>query len=163
MLAGNVSVGLLLSEKEQEVARLREQALTSLQNKVPIPCTCEAQLSHLLTAQINKLAALPVQLQDKEQQLITAHDKVDFPALVITSRFTTSEDSFNVPLQFLHLQQDYEYNLELLDGRDAELEQYDKDFDAVRQELAGREGLISQLHTRLAKTESGLSHEAVNP
>lgn len=59
-------------------------------------------------------------------------------------------------LQFLHLQQDYEYNLELLDGRDAELERYDKDFDAMRQELAAKDDRISELHARLAKAESGL-------
>ncbi len=59
-------------------------------------------------------------------------------------------------IQFLHLQQDYEYNLELLDGRDAELERYDKEFDAIRQELAAREHLISQLRTALAKAESGI-------
>lgn len=34
MPVSNVSVGFLLSEKEQEVARLREQALTSLEGKV---------------------------------------------------------------------------------------------------------------------------------
>ncbi|KAL3130258.1 Coiled-coil domain-containing protein 57 [Trebouxia sp. C0009 RCD-2024] len=88
MPPNNVSVGLLLTEKEQEVARLREQALTSLESK------------------------------------------------------------------FLHLQQDYEYNLELLDGRDAELERYDKDFDAMRQELAAKDGLIAELHACLAKAES---------
>ncbi|KAL0055812.1 hypothetical protein WJX82_004604 [Trebouxia sp. C0006] len=97
-----MSVGLLLNEKEQEVARLREQALTSLEAK----------------------------LHDREEQLVGAHNK------------------------FLHLQQDYEYNLELLDGRDAELERYDKEFDAIRQELAAREHLISQLRTALAKAES---------
>lgn len=59
-------------------------------------------------------------------------------------------------MQFLHLQQDYEYNLELLDGRDAELDRYDKDFDTIRQELAAKDSLISQLHARLAKAESGL-------
>lgn len=61
-------------------------------------------------------------------------------------------------LQFLHLQQDYEYNLELLDGRDAELERYDKDFDTMRQELAAKDTQISQLHAHLAKAESGLLH-----
>lgn len=66
----------------------------------------------------------------------------------------------------MHLQQDYEYNLELLDGRDDELERYDKEFDAIRQELAAREHLISQLRTALAKAESGietnlLCHELV--
>lgn len=59
-------------------------------------------------------------------------------------------------VQFLHLQQDYEYNLQLLDGRDAELERYDKEFDANAQELAAKNSLISQLHARLAKAESGL-------
>ena len=59
-------------------------------------------------------------------------------------------------LQFLHLQQDYEYNLELLDGRDAELERYDKEFDAIGQELAAKDSLMTQLHARLAKAESGL-------
>lgn len=34
MSPSNMSVGLLLNEKEQEVARLREQALTSLEAKV---------------------------------------------------------------------------------------------------------------------------------
>ena len=57
--------------------------------------------------------------------------------------------------QFLHLQQDYEYNLELLDGRDAELERYDKEFDTIRRELAARDHLVSQLQTALAKAESG--------
>lgn len=59
-------------------------------------------------------------------------------------------------VQFLHLQQDYEYNLQLLDGRDAELERYDKEFDTNTQELAAKTNLISQLHARLAKAESGL-------
>ena len=62
---------------------------------------------------------------------------------------------FAPTLQFAHLQQDYEYNLELLDGRDAELERYDKEFDAIRQELVAHDGLISQLHARLGKAESG--------
>ena len=62
-----------------------------------------------------------------------------------------------VHLQFLHLQQDYQYNLELLDGRDAELEQYDKNFDCSRQELAARDAVISQLRTGLAKADSGAS------
>lgn len=60
-------------------------------------------------------------------------------------------------LQFLHLQQDYEYNLELLDGRDAELERYDKDFDAIRQELATRDQHIQQLSLGLAKAGSGVA------
>lgn len=34
MVSSSVSVGLLLNEKEQEVARLREQALASLECKV---------------------------------------------------------------------------------------------------------------------------------
>lgn len=59
-------------------------------------------------------------------------------------------------LQFLHLQQDYEYNLELLDGRDAELERYDKEHDAIGQELAAKDSLMTQLHACLAKAESGL-------
>ncbi|DBA74086.1 TPA: Coiled-coil domain-containing protein 57 [Trebouxia sp. C0004] len=102
MSPSNMSVGLLLNEKEQEVARLREQALSSLEAK----------------------------LHDREEQLVESHNK------------------------FLHLQQDYEYNLELLDGRDAELERYDKEFDAIRQELAAREHLVCQLRTALAKAES---------
>ena len=61
-------------------------------------------------------------------------------------------------LQFFHLQQDYEYNLELLDGRDAELERYDKEFDAVKQELASKEQLVAQLRTALTQAESGAEH-----
>ena len=38
MSAASMSVGLLLNEKEQEVARLREQALTGLESKVLIDC-----------------------------------------------------------------------------------------------------------------------------
>lgn len=36
MSLNNLSVGLLLNEKEQEVARLREQALTSLEAKARV-------------------------------------------------------------------------------------------------------------------------------
>lgn len=36
MSLSNLSVGLLLNEKEQEVARLREQALTSLEAKARV-------------------------------------------------------------------------------------------------------------------------------
>ena len=58
-------------------------------------------------------------------------------------------------LQFLHLKQDYEYNLELLDGRDAELERYDKEFDDVKREVVAKDVIIGQMRSRLAKSESG--------
>ena len=61
-------------------------------------------------------------------------------------------------LQFLHLQQDYEYNLELLDGRDAELERYDKEFDALGHQLAAKDSAISHMQARLAKADSGLHY-----
>ena len=61
-------------------------------------------------------------------------------------------------LQFLHLKQDYEYNLELLDGRDAELERYDKEFDDLRREVAAKDAIIGQMRSSLAKSESGGDH-----
>ena len=60
-------------------------------------------------------------------------------------------------LQFVQLQQDYEYNLELLDARDAELEKYDTDFEALKQELSGRDQLVAQLRSSLAHAHSGKS------
>lgn len=60
-------------------------------------------------------------------------------------------------LQFVQLQQDYDYNLELLDARDAELEKYDTDFEALRQELSARDQLVAQLRSGLAHADSGKS------
>lgn len=59
--------------------------------------------------------------------------------------------------QFLQLQQDYEYNLELLDGRDAELEKYDTDFEGLKHELSARNQLAAQLRSELAHADSGMS------
>ena len=64
-------------------------------------------------------------------------------------------NSLSLLLQFLHLRQDYEYNLELLDGRDAELERYDKHFDGIRQELAAKDKISNELRSSLAKAETG--------
>ena len=58
--------------------------------------------------------------------------------------------------QFLQLQQDYEYNLELLDGRDAELEKYDTDFDNLKHDLSARDQLVAQLRSKLAQADSGM-------
>ena len=59
--------------------------------------------------------------------------------------------------QFLQLQQDYEYNLELLDGRDAELEKYDTDFESLRHQLSARDQLVAELQSELAHADSGMS------
>ena len=58
-------------------------------------------------------------------------------------------------VQFLHLQQDYEYNLELLDGRDAELEKYDAEHESLKLELSAQEQLVAQLRSALAQADSG--------
>lgn len=59
--------------------------------------------------------------------------------------------------QFLQLQQDYEYNLELLDGRDAELEKYDTDFEGLKHQLSARDQLVAELQSELAHADSGMS------
>ena len=59
--------------------------------------------------------------------------------------------------QFLQLQQDYEYSLELLDGRDAELEKYDTDFEGLKHQLSARDQLVAELQSELAHADSGTS------
>lgn len=66
-------------------------------------------------------------------------------------------NSLVICMQFLHLHQDYEYNLELLDGRDAELEKYDANFEALKQDLQDRDQLVAQLQSGLAHADSGKS------
>ena len=58
-------------------------------------------------------------------------------------------------LQLLLLHRDFEYNLKLLDGRDAELQRYDAQSSEMRAELAQRDGLISDMRLAVAQAESG--------
>ena len=58
-------------------------------------------------------------------------------------------------LQLLLLHRDFEYNLKLLDGRDAELQRYDAQFSELRAELVQRDGLIAEMRLAVAQAESG--------
>ena len=67
----------------------------------------------------------------------------------------TTDTCSPASLQLLLLHRDFEYNLKLLDGRDAELQRYDAQFSELRAELVQREGLISEMRLAVAQAESG--------
>lgn len=68
---------------------------------------------------------------------------------------STTDRCCPAALQLLLLHRDFEYNLQLLDGRDAELQRYDAQFSELRAELAQRDGLISDMRLAMAQAESG--------
>lgn len=164
MTTTQASVSLLLSEKELEVARLREQALTSLEAKVSrARCRVSAHEQPISNLTLSARAA---SRQGTAACGCTQQGVLQYPHQVIESHMVRADahgkDStlgcvnlLTVCLQFHHLQQDYEYNLELLDGRDAELEQYDTQSAALKQELLAQEQLVAQLRSGLAHAGSG--------
>ena len=54
----------------------------------------------------------------------------------------------------LCLLQDFQYNLQLLEGRDNELDQYESALEDSRGALVEKERQISELHAKLADTSS---------
>lgn len=97
----------LLSQKEHEIIRLREQALKQLEQ----------------------------QLDAKQQQFAELQAKFDI------------------------LKTDFTYNLELLQGRDQELESYDAAFAAVTGQLNDKERQLSELQASVAQAHSDLRIE----
>ncbi|KAK9824627.1 hypothetical protein WJX72_011837 [[Myrmecia] bisecta] len=101
------TVSMLLSQKEEEVARMR----------------------------LESFRALETQLAERERQL---------------------EDTSN---KLLLLQQDFEYNLQLLDGRDEELERYDAEFANLGASLADKDRMLAEYRSALAELESEVTVE----
>lgn len=58
-------------------------------------------------------------------------------------------------LQFEELKGDFQYNLQLLAERDAELEQADTAASSAAAELATKANTITQLQSQLAQAQSG--------
>jgi chromosome segregation ATPase len=62
--------------------------------------------------------------------------------------------------QFEELKGDFQYNLQLLAERDAELEQADTAASSAAAELAAKANTVKQLQSQLAQAQSGTSHLA---
>jgi chromosome segregation ATPase len=62
--------------------------------------------------------------------------------------------------QFEELKGDFQYNLQLLAERDAELEQADTAASSAAAELAAKANTVTQLQSQLAQAQSGTSHLA---
>ena len=65
-------------------------------------------------------------------------------------------------LQFEELKGDFQYNLQLLAERDAELEQADTAASTATADLAAKASTITQLQSQLAQAQSGM-HLAEQP
>ena len=61
------------------------------------------------------------------------------------------------------LQADFEYNLEILDGRDAELEQYDIQFETLSKELAAQRCQAGKADAQLKHTQKGVNDVLIAP
>ncbi len=53
------------------------------------------------------------------------------------------------------LQQDFDYNLQLLDSRDAELEQCDATFAAAVADIAKKDSVLEELRCAMVAAQSG--------
>ncbi len=80
---------------------------------------------------------IPLQLTEREEQLST-----------VSSRF-------------LQLRQDFEYNLQLLDGRDAELMQYEAEVEGLQSGLEQQGCLVEELQASLSKAQTGKTFATV--
>ncbi|KAK9916848.1 hypothetical protein WJX75_007800 [Coccomyxa subellipsoidea] len=99
-------------------------------------CSLLSQIEQELAAlRVQTVQNLEQKLNEREQQLST-----------VSSRF-------------LQLQQDFKYNLELLDGRDAELIQYEAEVNDLQSGLEQQGGLVEELQSFLAKAQADLERE----
>ncbi|GLE05521.1 hypothetical protein PINS_up014544 [Pythium insidiosum] len=61
--------------------------------------------------------------------------------------------------KFVKLQEDFKYNLKLLEGRDEELALYDTNFAALKSVVRDREADVSELKAQIADLQSDLKQE----
>ncbi|EIE22162.1 hypothetical protein COCSUDRAFT_55861 [Coccomyxa subellipsoidea C-169] len=69
------------------------------------------------------------------------------------------EQLSTVSSRFLQLRQDFEYNLQLLDGRDAELMQYEAEVEGLQSGLEQQGCLVEELQASLSKAQTDLERE----
>ena len=76
--------------------------------------------------------------------------------MVVATQLSEREQQLStVSSRFLQLQQDFKYNLELLDGRDAELVQYEAEVQELQSGLEQQECLVEELQSSLTKAQTG--------
>jgi hypothetical protein len=127
-----------LQRKEHELAQLRVAALQSLEQQVRrwrggrgcCPLLC-APHSRRCTTAAAACCRMPAQLAESQAQCAAQRGQLE------------------------ELKADFQYNLQLLAERDAELEQADAAASAAGGELAAKAAAISQLQAQLAQTQSG--------
>ncbi len=60
-----------------------------------------------------------------------------------------------VSSRFLQLQQDFQYNLQLLDGRDAELGQFEAEVEGLQSALEQKGSVVDELQASLTQAQTG--------
>ncbi|CAL8467325.1 g6862 [Coccomyxa elongata] len=64
-----------------------------------------------------------------------------------------------VSSRFLQLQQDFQYNLQLLDGRDAELSQFEAEVEGLQSALEQKGSMVDELQASLTQAQTDLERE----
>ncbi|OQR85827.1 hypothetical protein THRCLA_10630 [Thraustotheca clavata] len=94
---------------------------------------------------------------EKEKEL---HDINEYRIRTLESMLRDKEQSMNMYKQkFYKLQEDFKYNLKLLEGRDEELALYDSNFSTIKIVLRDRETEMSELKIQLAEVLADLKQE----
>ncbi len=70
--------------------------------------------------------------------------------------FVKSSIDADVLLQFEELKTDFQYNLKLLNERDAELDNYDASYFSSMSTITQKEALIAELQTLVTSVQAGV-------
>jgi hypothetical protein len=142
-------VNALLHQKELELHKLREISIRDLEEKV---CATVSKLGLTASASRSQLYSRcnPV---DLDKVLVFGRDTIFF----ITQLAKKEEDAQQALEQLYKLQEDFKYNLGLLDKRDAELHDLDEHMAVLAAELGRKDALLVDLHEALQLAQSGMT------
>jgi chromosome segregation ATPase len=109
-----------------------------------LPLCSEQALSQLLIHKEEEWRALQAHhAQLQEEALQDAHNRLE-----------------EAQGKLQHLQEDFVYNLQVLEERDRELERYDAAFTQARGQEEARQAEVSELKIQVAKLKQALAREA---
>lgn len=130
---GQEPLSTLLARKEQEVARLRDDALRALEDKV-----CRLLWALLLDHALASPCAHPTTSPPAPPQLRQR-----------------DEETATLQAELQSLREDFQHNLCLLDGRDAELERYEGALTAAGTEAEQKDALVTAMSQAISEAEAG--------
>lgn len=138
-----------LQRKEHELSHLRMAALRALEQQVHLIAGNQAA-----TLLCKMPCNVPIHTDPRAAYMTPDH--------VFALQLAEAQAQYqHLQLQFEELKTDFQYNLQLLAERDAELEQADAAASTAAAELAAKSSNITQLQAQLAQAQSGESTSTV--